>query len=250
MFKYVNDAYIEQVNSGSDLAMRYNDKSVLENHHAHIGSVLLKKPEMAILDSLSNEEMNKVRKSMISIILHTDMSYHQDIVTRLLQFGQSQTTDLPKQDDTSDTPSQSSAPSQSSSSSSSSSSIPSLMNNSDKQFLCETLVHLGDLSNPVMRWDQSHEWSLRVIDEFVAQSKLEKEENLTVSMTFITDKSPLAISKVQTSFIDYVVKPLWKNAENIAPQLNERICVLDNNRNNWSKYPEKYEQLSGVKQEE
>eukprot|EP00483_Globobulimina_turgida_P006984 UN06998 len=67
--------------------MRYNDKSVLENHHAHIGSVLLKQPELAILAGLTNEEMNKVRKSMIGIILHTDMSYHQDIVTQLLQLN-------------------------------------------------------------------------------------------------------------------------------------------------------------------
>ena len=118
-----------------------------------------------------------------------------------------------------------------------------LIYNADRQFLSETLVHLGDLSNAVMRWDQSHEWSLRVIDEFVAQCNLEKEQGLKISMTFITDKSPAAIAKVQTSFIDYVVKPLWKTVSNITPELSERISVLDANRERWGRYPTEYEEL-------
>jgi len=213
-----------QVNSASLLAMRYNDKSVLENHHAHIGSILLKKPELNILNGLNDDEMSKVRKSMISIILHTDMSYHQDIVTQLLEFGDRNYIDIDESTESTD-------------------STESSINISDKLFLSQTLVHLGDLSNPIMRWDQSHEWSLRVIDEFIDQSKLEKEQKLKESMTFIKDKTPKSISKVQLSFIDYVVKPLWKNAKNIAPELNERLNVLDSNRQNWDEYPTKYEIL-------
>merc|ERR1719245_1172596 len=113
----------------------------------------------------------------------------------------------------------------------------------DKQFLCETVVHLGDLSNPVMRWDQNHEWSIRVIDEFIAQSSLENEHNLKATMAYVTDKSPASISKVQTSFIDFVVKPLWKNARNMAPELEDRLNVLQENRGNWEKYATDYQEL-------
>eukprot|EP00488_Nonionellina_sp_1-RS-2012_P004106 TRINITY_DN915_c0_g1_i2.p1 TRINITY_DN915_c0_g1~~TRINITY_DN915_c0_g1_i2.p1 ORF type:complete len:374 (-),score=131.10 TRINITY_DN915_c0_g1_i2:271-1335(-) len=166
-----------QVNSESDLAMRYNDKSVLENHHAHVGSLLLRKSDTAILSGLSKDERNKVRKSMISIILHTDMSFHQSIVTELLEFTN-------KKEDVDE------------------------INEAEKLFLSETLVHLGDLSNPVMRWDQSHEWSLRVIDEFIAQSTLRKKRDLQTLHGIYTDKSPESVSKVQTSFMIMYVKPL------------------------------------------
>merc|ERR1712087_955068 len=106
----------------------------------------------------------------------------------------------------------------------------------DRLFLSQTVVHLGDISNPVMRWDQSHQWSLRVIEEFVAQSKKERKQKLKVSMAFIKDETPDSVSKVQLSFIDYVAKPLWKNAQIIAPELHHRIDVLEDNRRRWVNY--------------
>jgi len=215
-----------QVNSGSKLALMYNDRSVLENHHAHIASCILKDPKTAILGTLEDEERTKARKAMISIILHTDMSYHQDIVTQLLQFGDRRFSTVDGGDcllvngdvDING----------------SNASLDSLED--DRLFLSQTVVHLGDISNPVMRWDQSHQWSLRVIDEFVAQSKREKKENLKVSMAFIKDTTPESVSKVQLSFIDYVAKPLWKNAQIIAPELHHRIVVLEDNRRRWVNY--------------
>eukprot|EP01084_Bolivina_argentea_P125943 223077_1 len=74
-------------------------------------------------------------------------------------------------------------------------------------------------------------------------SQLEKEQKLKESMAFITDKSPESVSKVQTSFIDYVVQPLWKNAQAIAGELNDRLNVLAQNRENWSNYPHDYQKL-------
>ena len=44
------------------------------------------------------------------------------------------------------------------------------------------------------------------------------------------------VSKVQLSFIDYVAKPLWKNAQIIAPELHHRIVVLEDNRRRWVNY--------------
>merc|ERR1712129_38083 len=72
--------------------------------------------------------------------------------------------------------------------------------------------------------------------EFVAQSKREKKEALKVSMAFIKDTTPESVSKVQLSFIDYVAKPLWKNAQIIAPELHHRIVVLEDNRRRWVNY--------------
>ena len=207
-----------QVNSGSDLALRYNDKSVLENHHAHIASVLLRKPELSILGELTQDERATARKAMISVILHTDMSYHQDIVTELSRFGD-RNGDLSSGVLSEGT--ESLDPSDQS------------INAQDRLFLSQAVVHLGDISNPVMSWEQSRQWSKRVIKEFVGQSKLEKEQGLEESMAFIGDGSSRGIAKVQLSFIDYVAKPLWKNAQFIAPELADRLEALEENRRQW-----------------
>ena len=60
-----------QVNTGSVLAQRYNDASVLENHHCAVGLAML--DASGILSSLSPEDKKTLRKSMIGAILATDV---------------------------------------------------------------------------------------------------------------------------------------------------------------------------------
>eukprot|EP01138_Halocafeteria_seosinensis_P005938 gb/GECG01006070.1/.p1 GENE.gb/GECG01006070.1/~~gb/GECG01006070.1/.p1 ORF type:complete len:1086 (+),score=132.48 gb/GECG01006070.1/:1-3258(+) len=67
----------------SPLAIRHNDSSVLERHHAHTTFSILSKPKSNILESLTNEEYRHCRKVIISAILGTDMSRHFTIVTNL-----------------------------------------------------------------------------------------------------------------------------------------------------------------------
>ncbi|CAK57375.1 unnamed protein product (macronuclear) [Paramecium tetraurelia] len=59
-----------EINSLSDLAIRYHDKSVLEQHHAALTIQILKYPQCNILTNLNQT------KGLISNILSTDMSEH------------------------------------------------------------------------------------------------------------------------------------------------------------------------------
>ena len=72
-----------QINTESELALRYNDKSVLENHHAHVAAMILKNPKTNVFSEMQPEQRKEARKSLITLILHTDMSFHQDIVSKL-----------------------------------------------------------------------------------------------------------------------------------------------------------------------
>ena len=63
----------------SDLALRYNDSSVLENHHAAgLYKLTTTKPECNIFKVLEDSPATwkEARKTIVSMILHTDMIHH------------------------------------------------------------------------------------------------------------------------------------------------------------------------------
>jgi len=70
-----NSAYL--CNSGSDLAILYNDTTVLENHHCALGFKLTHSDaRVNILAGLEPEVYKSVRSGLIDVVLATDMSKH------------------------------------------------------------------------------------------------------------------------------------------------------------------------------
>lgn len=70
-------------NIGSDLALMYNDESVLENHHLAVAFKLLQNPGCDILASLSAKQRQTMRKMTIDMVLATDMSKHMSLLADL-----------------------------------------------------------------------------------------------------------------------------------------------------------------------
>nr|XP_039271332.1 uncharacterized protein LOC120345829 isoform X2 [Styela clava] len=61
----------------SSLALLYNDKSVLENHHVSAAfRILWEDPECDILGALSKDDYKQFRELVIEMVLATDMSLH------------------------------------------------------------------------------------------------------------------------------------------------------------------------------
>lgn len=67
---------IIQVNSENDLAITYNDRSVLESHHSSLCFRLLRKPDCDLMVNLSALERKELRSTIIASILATDMVCH------------------------------------------------------------------------------------------------------------------------------------------------------------------------------
>ncbi len=61
---------------GSKIALRYNDESVLENHHASTLFKTLQDERLNILQNFEKKDYSRVRKFTISNILCTDMARH------------------------------------------------------------------------------------------------------------------------------------------------------------------------------
>ena len=57
--------------------MLYNDKAILESHHASFGFKLtLSDPRVNILQSLDNDTFRKVRAQVVDMVLATEMTKH------------------------------------------------------------------------------------------------------------------------------------------------------------------------------
>ena len=66
------------VNLGSEAAVRYNDNSVNENGHASLTFEMLYKQAHNFIAHMHAEERRFFRRTVVSIVLSTDMSVHDE----------------------------------------------------------------------------------------------------------------------------------------------------------------------------
>lgn len=64
------------VNSKDEMALLYNDQSVLENHHVAQTFMLLREEELDILAHFPPPDYRKIREVIIKMVLATDMAVH------------------------------------------------------------------------------------------------------------------------------------------------------------------------------
>lgn len=74
-----------QINARTELALRYNDISPLENHHCSVAFNILEDPSANLFASFSTEMYKSVREGIIRCILATDMARHNEILNQFNQ---------------------------------------------------------------------------------------------------------------------------------------------------------------------
>jgi hypothetical protein len=188
-----------EINSGSPLAMLYNDASVLENHHCSIGFELMQKPGMNVLSRLPVEQRKEIRKTMIGCILATDMSQHSDLMDEasLLRPLLSQPLDFTQQ-----------------------------------IFMGKIFLHAADLSGPCKEFDVAREWASRVTAEFNAQVVVEQELGLPV-LSFMAVADEKTFFNNEIGFSGFFVAPLWRIVSKLCPELGFVHRQLEENINQY-----------------
>uniref|UniRef100_A0A1Q3FGW2 Phosphodiesterase n=1 Tax=Culex tarsalis TaxID=7177 RepID=A0A1Q3FGW2_CULTA len=180
---------IYQINARTELALRYNDISPLENHHCSIAFRLLEHPECNIFRNMDKELYKDVREGIIRCILATDMARHNEILT---QFQEA-------------TP------------------IFDYNNKVHTNLLCMVLIKVADISNEARPMDVAEPWLDRLLQEFFAQSAAEKSEGLPVTPFMDPDKVSKPGSQVR--FIGLVLLPLFEALGELLPELTDLIIM-------------------------
>ncbi|EZA62498.1 High affinity cGMP-specific 3',5'-cyclic phosphodiesterase 9A [Ooceraea biroi] len=178
---------IYQINARTELALRYNDISPLENHHCSVAFRVLEAPECNILASLDNPTYRIVREGIIRCILATDMARHNEIL--------GQFTDItPEFDYTS---------------------------KAHINLLSMILIKVADISNEARPMEVAEPWLDRLLQEFFKQSDAEKLEGLPV--TPFMDRDKVTKPSSQVSFIGLVLLPLFEALGELLPELQDLI---------------------------
>lgn len=154
----VNNAYL--VESKHELALWYNDISVLENHHIGASFKLMVKEETAIFENFSTEHFKEIWKKMIEMVLATDMQKHFTDIAKFKSWSTAEDF----------------APAE-----------------GDKSFCMQIMIHLADLNNATKPFEVSRLWTGLLYDEFLKQGDMEKAQNLPIGM--LNDRETINIAK-------------------------------------------------------
>ncbi|XP_039575025.1 cAMP-specific 3',5'-cyclic phosphodiesterase 4D-like, partial [Passer montanus] len=191
------------INTNSELALLYNDESVLENHHLAVGFRLLQEENCDIFQSLSRRERQALRQMVIDMVLATDMSKHMSLLADLKTMVETKKV--------------------------TSSGVLLLDNYTDRMQVLRTMVHCADLSNPTKPLGLYRQWTERIMEEFFRQGDRERERGMEISP--MCDRHSASVESSQVGFIDFVVQPLWEAwAELVHPDAREMLRALRRNR--------------------
>jgi hypothetical protein len=135
----LNNAF--QIQTLSELALRYNDRSVLENHHCSSGFQLLLKFDL--LKGLTTDEFRRFRKVVVDVILATDLTYHVEFVSKMQNVLKG---DRFKRED-----------------------------DDHRGILVTAIMKCADVSNPTRTFPVAKYWARMVQEEFFMQGDKEKE---------------------------------------------------------------------------
>ena len=190
-------------NSGSELAILYNDISVLESHHAALTFKLtLSDSKVNIFKNLEKETFKEVRHSIIDMILATEMTKHFEHLTKFVNvFNKSLSFDDGSQggkdaggDASTDKTSSRESPSAREARIRSSS----LASPENVVLVKRILIKCADVSNPTRPLHLCISWGHRIAEEYCNQTDEEKAQGLPVVMP-VFDRSTCSIPKSQVS---------------------------------------------------
>ncbi|KAL0964982.1 hypothetical protein UPYG_G00275250 [Umbra pygmaea] len=191
------------ISTNSELALMYNDSSVLENHHLAVGFKLLQEENCDIFQNLTKKQCQSLRKMVIDIVLATDMSKHMNLLADLKTMVETKKV--------------------------TSSGVLLLDNYNDRIQVLQNMVHCADLSNPTKPLQLYRQWTDRIMEEFFSQGDRERERGMEISP--MCDKHNASVQKSQVGFIDYIVHPLWETwADLVHPDAQDILDTLEDNR--------------------
>ncbi|XP_004369726.1 cGMP-inhibited 3',5'-cyclic phosphodiesterase 3B isoform X1 [Trichechus manatus latirostris] len=159
-------------------AVLYNDRSVLENHHAASAwNLYLSRPEYNFLLNLDHVEFKRFRFLVIETILATDLKKHFDF---LAEFN-AKANDV-------------------------NSNGIEWSNENDRLLVCQVCMKLADINGPAKVRNLHLKWTEGIVNEFYEQG--DEEANLGLPISPFMDRSSPQLAKLQESFITHIVGPL------------------------------------------
>ncbi|KAG1671220.1 High affinity cAMP-specific and IBMX-insensitive 3',5'-cyclic phosphodiesterase 8B [Nymphon striatum] len=211
-------------NSSSELAILYNDLSVLESHHsAHAFRLTTTNDKVNIFQNLDRETYRSLRKSIVDMVLATEIAKHFEHLTNFVKKFLEPALDIPE-----------TSPSEIFNVQEPEPLMESLITPENVVLVKRILIKCADVNNPLRPWNLCRKWAIRIAEEYFAQTDEEKRLNLPVVMPAF-DRTTCNIAASQIVFIDIFINDMFTswNAFIEMPQLMENL------KNNYSYWKER-----------
>uniref|UniRef100_A0A3B4AGE4 Phosphodiesterase n=1 Tax=Periophthalmus magnuspinnatus TaxID=409849 RepID=A0A3B4AGE4_9GOBI len=167
-------------------ALLYNDRSVLENHHAAAAwNLFMSQPEFNFLANLEHVEFKRFRFLVIEAILATDLKKHFDFLAEFnAKVGDEGVSSID------------------------------WTNENDRMLVCQMCIKIADVNGPLKNKELHLQWTEGIVNEFYEQG--DEEASLGLPISPFMDRSAPQLAKLQESFITHIVGPLCSSYHSAA----------------------------------
>ena len=212
--RYNNNYHI---NSSSELAIKYNDISCLENFHTSTLFRILRKDENNIFENMDVNDYKHIRKRIVNQILATDMVNHAMVLSSVKAKISSLELDNDSKENKKFI-------------------FLSGVENSkfdEQQMMFNYLIHTADLGHNTQKFEISLQWVELLTYEFWKQGDSEKEKNLNIS--FLCDRNNVDVPTSQVGFLRAFILTTFDILVTMFPNLEFTVNNAKNNINEWQK---------------
>eukprot|EP00899_Mesostigma_viride_P006832 jgi/Mesvir1/1614/Mv05056-RA.1 len=191
------------VKSSNELALRYNDLTVLENYHVSEAFFLMADAEadMNILEGLSADDFKYVRRMVIEIVLASDLKRHFELVEAFKARTKDKESPLSKS------------------------------NEGHRLLLMQVALKVADIGHSAKKLDIHKKWTDAITEEFYLQGDKEREAGLQVSPFMDRENNNLA--KSQLGFFSFIALPLFQAWVAIFPDSQPILEEMTANIKYW-----------------
>ncbi|OUM69654.1 hypothetical protein PIROE2DRAFT_33516, partial [Piromyces sp. E2] len=192
----VNNNFL--VETSNELAILYNDRSVLENYH--IASSFLLMDQFNFLSEINEEAKNYIKEIIISMVLATDMFYNTFWTKKFTDKVDNNTLNISCKE--------------------------------DKLLLLNIFIKCADVGNPVKPLDIYIIWVKMITEEFFQQGDEEAKRGMIISPYM--DRNFENVPDNQIGFISFVVSPLFISLnKQFSDAFVDLLKNLDQNLEYW-----------------
>eukprot|EP00949_MAST-11_sp_MAST-11-sp1_P002084 g2084.t1 len=230
------------ISSASEIAIMYNDRSVLENHHLATAFRIMRSDNSNLLKSFSPATSKSLRATIIELVLATDLKEHFSFVGKMGDFMELQPTLRGAAEDGEGCHGMYTSPQ------TYDDKDKQRAMNMDKLLVMQIALKAADLGHGCKPWDQHYTWSMRVLEEFYHQGDEEYRYGLPIPLSNDRSKSePSHVADAQCNFIDILVLPLWKLW---GEYMNSTawLQLLEENKEKWRQLAASDEGLKSIEE--
>ncbi|KAJ9508536.1 hypothetical protein QJQ45_012079 [Haematococcus lacustris] len=216
------------VETEDDLALLYNDRSPMENHHLAGAFSLLKYPDLNFLGAMSKTSRQRLRKLMVELVLGTDMKQHFAIIgsftalhrssnagearnsgdkIRLLRKATTPLQLRPSRQDAESSTDLRNSMKRMDSCRSQAGLQP--VSEQDKLLSLQMALKCADMGHLAASESVHLAWVSRLEGEFFAQGDAERAQGLPISP--LCDRTKQGVTKSQVGFFEFVALPMFNN---------------------------------------